>query len=111
MSYLISLIFLLLPAYLIRFSILGIPTTLLEVLIYLVFLYGLWRAKKEGFRKIPAKIYLPAGLLIIALIISALISPDKRTALGEFKGFFIDPLLVFWLIYQFIRKEDLPKIF
>lgn len=111
MTYLISLILLLLPSYLIRFSIFGIPTTLLEVLIYLVFFYGLYRARKIGFRNIPAKIYLPIGLLIVALIIATIISPDKRTALGEFKGFFIDPILVFWLIYQFIKKEDLPKIF
>lgn len=111
MSYLIALILLLLPTYLLRFSIFGIPTTLLEILIYIVFIFGLCRAIKSGFRPIPRKIWLPVGLLIIALIISTVISPDKRTALGEFKGFFIDPILVGWLIYQFIKKEDLPRLF
>jgi len=111
MSYLISLILLLLPAYLIRFSVFRIPTTVLEILIYAIFLYGLWQAKKDGFRPIRARIFLPISLLILALIISTIISPDKRVALGEFKGFFIDPLLVFWLIYQFAKKEDLKKFF
>jgi len=111
MSYLISTILLLLPTYLIRFSIVGIPTTFLEILIYGVFIFGLYRAFKSGFRPIPVKIWLPVGLLVIALIISTIISPDKRTALGEFKGFFLDPLLVGWLIFQFIKKEDLPKLF
>lgn len=111
MTYLISLILLLLPSYLIRFSFFGIPTTFLEILIYLVFIYGLWLAKKVGLRKIPVKIILPIGLLILSLIISVIIAPVKSVALGEFKGFFIDPLLVFWLIYQFVKKEDIPKIF
>ena len=42
MTYLIFLILLLLPTYLIRFSVFGIPTTFLEILIYLVFVYGLF---------------------------------------------------------------------
>src|SRR3990172_12365537 len=118
MSYLISLILLLLPTYLIRFSIpaspaggFNIPTTLLEIFIYVVFLIGLWQAKKIGFRKIPLKIYLPTSFLIISLIISTIIAPDKLVPLGILKGFFIDPLLVFWLVWQFIKKEDFPKLF
>lgn len=111
MVYLISLILLLLPAYLIRFSILGIPTTLLEVLIYFIFIYGLYQARQAGFRKIPPKIFLPVGFLIIALTASVVIAPDKRVALGEFKGFFIDPILVFWLIYQFVKSKDISKLF
>lgn len=111
MVYLISTILLLLPSYLIRFSIFGIPTTILEVLIYLVFLYGLWQAKKQGFRPIPLRIILPIGLLVLSLILSTIIAPEKRAALGELKGFFIDPLLVFWLIFQFVKKENLSLIF
>jgi len=109
MIYLISLIFLSLPAYLIRFSVFGIPTTVLEVLIYVVFILGLWQARGK-WRLIPWKIYLPIGLFIIALVISVIIAPDKRTALGEFKGFFFDPLLVFWLVFQFLKREDIPKV-
>ncbi len=111
MIYLISTILLLLPTYLIRFSIFSIPTTLLEVLIYLVFIYGLYKAIKSGFRRLPLSGYLPIIVLILALIISTAIAPDRRIALGEFKGFFIDPILVGWLVFQFVKKEDLPKLF
>ena len=111
MPNLIVLILLLLPTYLIRFSIFGIPSTFLEILIYLIFLFGLWKAYQEGFKKISLRILLPIGLLIIALIISIIVSPDKRTALGEFKGFFIDPMLVGWLTYQNIKEKDIPKLF
>lgn len=110
MSYLISLILLLLPTYLIRFSIFGIPTTVLEILIYVIFLYGLFQAKKIGFRPVTFKIILPILLLVLALIISIIIAPDKRMALGEFKGFFVDPMLVFWLVWQFVEKDDIGKI-
>lgn len=111
MSYLISLILLILPAYLIRFSVFGIPTTLLELVIYLIFLYGLYRAFKTKFRPMPKPIYLSIGLLFIALVISTYIAPDRRVALGELKGFFLDPILVFWLTFQFIKVKDWPKIF
>ena len=111
MANFISLILLLLPTYLIRFTVFGIPTTVLEILIYIVFLYGFWQTRQDGFKPIPRKIYLPIGLLIFALIISTIISPDKRTALGELKGFFIDPLLVGWLIFQYLKEKDITKIF
>ncbi|MGA2667107.1 MAG: O-antigen ligase family protein [Patescibacteria group bacterium] len=109
MSYLISFIVLILPAYLIRFSIGPVPTTLLEIIIYVVFLIGLWQAWKVGFKKIPWLAWLPAVLLLIAAIISTLVSPLKHEALGELKAFFIDPMMVVWLIFQFVKKEDLEK--
>ncbi len=111
MPYLISLILLLLPAYLIRFNVFGIPSTALEVAIYIVFLYGLFRAFKVGFRPLKWQIWLPIAVLAVALIISTIISPDKRTALGEFKGFFIDPLLFLWVLLQFGEKKDFPMYF
>lgn len=111
MIYLISLLGLLLPSYLIRFSVAGIPSTALEVAIYLGFLYGLYRGSREGFRKISLAVVLPVILLLIALVISTIITPDKRVALGELKGFFIDPILVGWLIWQFANKENYHKIF
>lgn len=111
MHYLISLILLLLPAYLIRFSVFGIPSTVLEVLIYAVFLYGLWQARKVGFKPIPLKIWIAPVLMTVALIISTIIAPDKRVALGELKGFFIDPFIFLWLIWQFAKKEKLLLLF
>lgn len=110
MTYLISLIILLLPTYLVRFSVFGVPSTALEVLIYVVFLVGLYQAKKQSFRRISWQIWVPVTVLAIAAIISTFISPLRHEALGELKAFFIDPIMVVWLMYQFIKKEDFPKI-
>ncbi|MBM2820666.1 MAG: Membrane protein [Candidatus Berkelbacteria bacterium] len=111
MRYLIFIILLLLPTYLIRFSVFNIPSTLLEILIYIIFIMGIYRATRIGFKKPPWQMWAPISLLVISLLISTIISPDKRTALGEFKGFFLDPLIVVWLIWQFIKKEDIQKLF
>ncbi len=104
MSYLIFLICLSLPAYLIRFSLFGIPTTLLEIIIYISFIIGLFNFKKA--QRINFKIWLPIMLLLLAATISTLVSPDKLVALGQLKAYFVDPILVVWLVLSFLKKED-----
>ena len=107
MKYLIALIFVLLPAYLIRFNILGIPTTLLEIYIYLIFLIGFTRLGYSQWRRLPDCFWLPSLLLVVAAAIGVVISPDKLVALGQFKAFFIDPLLVLFLVISYFKREDL----
>ncbi len=109
MNYLIVIIALALPSYLVRFSILGLPTTFLEILIFLVFIWGLLNLKKA--QKVSPKFWLPAGLLLLAALISVLISPAKSAALGQFKAIFLDPIIVVWLILAYLKKEDFPLIF
>ncbi|MEI6040021.1 MAG: O-antigen ligase family protein [Candidatus Berkelbacteria bacterium] len=104
MNYLMAIVALLLPTYLIRFNILGIPTTLLEVLIYICVIFGLFNLKKA--RKIAWQYWLPAVLMLLAALISSLISPEKMAALGQFKAFFLDPILVFVLILTFLKEDD-----
>lgn len=106
MKYLIGLIALLLPTYLIRFNIGGIPTTLLEIIIYLIFLIGLFRIGYSQLFKIKKTIWLTIGVLLFAVLISVFVSPLKATALGQFKAFFIDPILVFWLITCYLEPKD-----
>jgi len=105
MKYLLALICLALPAYLIRFSVFDIPTTLLEVLIYAIFIIGLIRIKKAS--KIPGQWYLLTAIVLIAAIISVVVAPDTRMALGELKAFFIDPLMIWWLAASYLKKDDL----
>lgn len=109
MKYLLALIFLALPAYLIRLSIFGIPTTVLEILIYVVFVIGLFNLKKA--REIQKHYLWPIGLLMLAAIISVFVSPEKTVALGQFKALFLDPLLILYLILAFIKIEDFSLIF
>lgn len=111
MKYLIALVILALPAYLVRFTIGGIPTTLLEIIIYVVFIIGLSQMGYCQWGKIKNPILRPIGLLLAAAVISVYISPEKTAALGQIKAFFIDPLLVFYLMLCYLKKEDFPLIF
>jgi len=111
MKYLIGLIALLLPTYLIRFEIGGIPTTVLEILIYIVFLYGLVNLAYCQWLKVKKKIWLPIGILLLSLIISFYVAPDKLAALGQIKAFFIDPLLILWLMICYLEIKDFIWIF
>jgi hypothetical protein len=87
MKYLIFLVCLALPAYLVRFSFLGIPTTLLEIIIYMVFIVGLFKLKKRA--KLNEAYFWPIILFLLAGLISVGVSPDKMAALGQFKALFI----------------------
>jgi len=108
MKYLIALIGLLLPTYLIRFNLFGrVPTTLLEIIIYVVFFYGLVTLGYTHMLKLRRRVWLPIGVLLLAVLISLYISPDKLAALGQAKAIFVDPLLVFWLILVYLEPKDL----
>lgn len=103
--YLLFLIAAALPAYLIRFSVFSIPTTVLEILIYfsvIVVGYSLIVNRKKLL--IPHySLLIPIGLFLLAAIISTVIAPDKRLALGQLKAYFVDPLLVLWLVWQLVK--------
>lgn len=107
------LICLILPAYLLRYQFLGIPTTLLELSIYLVFLIWFIRAilnknlikKLRRIIKVVRPFLIPVVLFFSAAIISVIISPDKKLSLGVFKGWFFDPLLVFILFLDLVRHK------
>jgi O-antigen ligase len=114
MIYFISLICLLLPSYLIRFSIFGVPTTLLEILIYIVAIITLLQFLISNFKfsnkfpnpKTKNLIYIPVVLFIIAGIISVIIAPDKKEALGIFKAYIFDPIIFFLVILSNVRKKE-----
>lgn len=102
----------LLPAYLIRFRIFNIPTTLLEVLV-VVFLAA---AAATRFREIPAAVKKlgaingAAVLFILAGIIATAVSPEKTKALGELKAFIIEPILFFYATIIVVRTEAQKRI-
>lgn len=101
MSSLIYLIFLSLPLYLVRFTILGVPSTLLEVIIWAAFI-TVFIQKRWWQPSLWPRIDLPTciGLsgLFIASVLSLLVTPEIRDGLGLWKGFIVDPLLVYLMI-------------
>lgn len=112
----IYLIVFCLPLYLVRFSILGIPTTVLEVLIYVLFI--LWLIKGFKFGEIKKLLFTHYPLFIAILLIligvstATFYSWNLRTSLGIWKAWFIDPILFFIVFISTIKKpEQIARVF
>jgi len=117
----IALFFLIaaLPAYLVRFDILGLPSTLLEAMILITF--SVWFLKrylpnfknlfKKNHDKAPYPFSWEIMLLIILSFIAAGIAGFNPSALGTWKAYFFEPILVFILILNIYKeKRDWLKI-
>lgn len=107
----LALFFTLLPTYLIRFSVGPFPTTLLEVLLGIVTIVWLvqFRAdiKKRVvfiFKKQPLHVWA-AVLFVLAATISVFTSLDTRAAAGEWKAFYIEPIIVCLILATSVIKK------
>lgn len=96
---LISAILLLLPTYLIRLQLFGIPTTFLEIYIYLVFILFLIMSYGAKRKILTFKLLLPVILLILG-VISSYFAESRTASLGQVKAIFFDGLLVFAMFYS-----------
>jgi O-antigen ligase len=85
------------PLYLVKFFIWGIPTNILEISIYILFVYFIFSEKNIDFRNIynQSKIYiLGIALIFLGLFISTASNSNWQEGLGIIKGWFFDPLLL-----------------
>lgn len=102
-----------LPTYAVRLEILGIPTTWLELAIYILVIVWVIRCRErrekvEWWR--PLQPYLwPLLLLAAGLIVGTIVSSDKLISLGIIKGWWIDPLLIFILITNSTTHKQFPE--
>jgi len=101
----------LLPAYLLRFSIAGIPTTALEIAIYIaVTCYLLLVTSRKLPWQLPQRKWLwPIGIFVAGALIGLVISPEKRIALGQFKGLIFDPLLLALMLYGGVQTNIIDR--
>ncbi len=115
----ILLLIFLTPAYLIRFSIFGIPTNILEASIIISFLFWIYYNRNFLFKfKKPkdkdSKTYPFRWEIILILAISFLsifTGNLSFSALGIFKSYFLIPIIFYILILNnFKFKKDLEKI-
>lgn len=113
-----------LPWYVIRFSIAGVPLTLLEVFALLTIL--LWVANaflqvringfgaycKDVISKLLRwwKIALPIVLFVIAASISVLVSENTTASLGIYKAYIIEPLLMMGVIFTIVDSTKKMSI-
>ncbi|MDO8529731.1 MAG: O-antigen ligase family protein [bacterium] len=108
----------LVPSYLIRFIVFGIPTNILEILIYLTFISFLLEKPRIDWKKLYKNYKLcifPIALIFLGLILSTLINKNYQAGFGIIKGWFLDPLLFSFILIQKIKEkkevENILKIF
>ncbi len=102
----VFLLCLLLPTYLIRFNVGPLPTTVLEVMIWIILLLGFFKkgipplAATLGRDDIKKNRLLLSGifLFILGATVSIFTSINTRAALGEWKAFYVEPVLLFIIL-------------
>lgn len=108
-----------LPTYLLKLSVFGIPTTVLELSIYATFIgsfFSLLIFKKNTtpnpslLRRGTERFFWPIITFTFITFLSALFSDHLQTTLGGWKAWVFDPLLVFILIIKFFKPQDIWKI-
>ena len=104
-----------LPSYLLRTDIFGIPTTLLEL--FVVTFLMIWTIKFLGSRRLkpatnhsterrlkPAATSLAIFFILIVATISIFVAPDITSALGAWKAYFLEPILLFFVVrYEIVH--------
>ncbi len=113
----------LLPSYLIRFQVLSIPGTVLELMIWIVFAvwfiqhWQMWPKAANNFVKgklPPAPLnqwFLVTILFFLAATIAIFVSNERVAALGLWKAYFVEPLLFFSVFISTVKKRtDINKI-
>ncbi|MCR4280310.1 MAG: O-antigen ligase family protein [Candidatus Komeilibacteria bacterium] len=115
-------VLLLLPTYLIRFSLLNIPFTLLEGMILLLFIIWIvkvainkemdfsfthWFKKINGttpINLIPTVLRWPLVFFLLTATLMALISPALIGAAGVWKAYFLEPV-IFLLVFAYVIRD------
>lgn len=112
-----------LPSYLIRFDIFGIPYTMLEVMIWVLFLvhfanvYSYYQI--DGLKKWlarPSRDFLNVRVAMLVFLIAAtigvLISPNMIAAAGVWKAYFLEAILFFVIFVGSVeKKKDIENVF
>ena len=92
------------PLFVIRYSLFGLPTTLLEILILAATVITLI-AYRRSLRPLPILAALGALWILVGLV-SALNAPDSWAGVGLWRAYFVEPILLVWCIWQQI---DSPR--
>jgi len=99
-----------LPTYLLRFTIGGVPFTFLEVMIWVLTAVVVWRERKH-FKRFAQTLPLSSRwriailFLILAATAAILPAPSITPALGVWKAYFIEPILLFFIVL-FVAREQ-----
>lgn len=103
----------LIPTYIFRFQLLGIPTNVFEisVLIAGLALFVDWLVKYFTNRAVKCNFGYPLVYAVLFFaVIGVYFSADKNVALGILKGWFLLPAILYLLIINYFPKDRLKSI-
>lgn len=109
----VLLIIALLPAYLLRFNVFSIPSTLLEAMILISFLVWVYRATnfqvRKWYKEKNNRAHYPFAKEIIAILVLAFISLGlakfSNAGLGILKAYFFEPIILYILILNTLQGK------
>lgn len=113
-SFLLLVVAGMLPLYIIRFSILGIPTNVFEVAVFVLAFVGICSTKIRQswirtIKTMPVSMKIAIGLFFLSACISTGISDEKHVSLGILKGWIIVPLLFSFFTASAVKNNPAIK--
>jgi len=99
-----------LPLYVVRWKYGPISTTLLELLIVAtvaLYLFGRHQESALHFHRTPYDI--PIALLLVAGAVAVLVPPDRWHALGLYRAYFVEPIAIFYVAIDLMRRRDVVR--
>ena len=94
------------PLYVVRYRIGPLPTTLLESLILVtVALYVVAVVQSGSWRLRRTPIEVPTALMLVAAGIGIGASVDHVGALGQFRAYFLEPIVIFYIALDLLEGE------
>lgn len=95
-----------LPLYVVRWKYGPISTTLLELIVVAtIALYVLGRRQQGAFRLNRTPYDIPIVLLLLAGAMAVFVPPDRWHALGLYRAYFLEPIAIFYVAIDLLRRE------
>lgn len=96
-----------LPLYTVRWHYGPVPTTLLETLILITVLtYVVARLRQGARRPVATSFDVPILFLLAAGAVAVVVAPDHRGALGLYRAYFLEPVALFYIAVDVLRKTE-----
>ncbi|MBI4414978.1 MAG: hypothetical protein HY566_01930, partial [Candidatus Kerfeldbacteria bacterium] len=106
----VALFVFLLPAYQVRFSVFGLPTTALEVMF--LALTVVWAARRlRVSRERPSWPWRATTVtLLVAGALAVMVSPDRWAGLGLYRAYVLEPVVLFCIFVDVVRSERSQRL-
>jgi len=96
-----------LPLYVVRWHYGPLPTTLLETLIIVtVGLYVVARLRQRELRPVRTPYDIAIVVLLAAAGASVVVASDHRAALGLYRAYFLEPVALFYVAIDVLRRSE-----